>query len=175
MFCPGDLQVTLLGESGPQLILSVQEAVTSNSRRSAKKRAKEARRWAAQAGHPTTQPADDISDGDGSDEQEQDSVAKSAYEVAREQKHEERIAEELAEAEAIKLAHVRTTQRLARLIYSWLWVTLISAVSIIPSYDLNIVFLLLASQGVAASVRASACCACICALRDWKSMCRLIF
>lgn len=95
--------------------------MTSNSRRSAKKRAKEARRLAAQAGHPTTQLVDDGSDADGSEEQEQDAVAKSAYELAREQKHEERMAEELAEADEIRLAHVRTTSSLARLICSRLW------------------------------------------------------
>eukprot|EP00892_Ulva_mutabilis_P003257 jgi/Ulvmu1/1302/UM011_0029.1 len=85
------------------------ESVASSSTRSAKKRAKQARRQAAQSGESSRRVADEVN-ADSRDE-EQASIVRSAYELAREKKDEQRNAEELAEEEEIRQAQEERKQR----------------------------------------------------------------
>lgn len=89
-------------------LFQIQEAGTSHSKKSAKKRAKEARRQAALAQHSSTEPEDGVRGAAVLQEQPEPTVHKSAYQIAREQRDAERTAEELAEAEEIRLAQVRS-------------------------------------------------------------------
>jgi len=58
---------------------------------------------------------DDISDADASADEAGDDVARSAYDLAQEKKADQREAQELAEAEEIRLAQVRNTVTMASL------------------------------------------------------------